>query len=256
MDSDLTIDSGLTLDADSIVGTFTAAQYAQAARNLLPPGRAWNHEDNGTSASVLYSIERVAAVGMTLPPAALPGVGSNQSAFCDALGIVYGQQDLDSLQMLANFFPATATQGIDEWNASLGLPDPCMGTPATEAAAQQQITARLIATGGQSVPYFLQLASALGFEITITEFTPTEPGADAPAGMILNANDWAHTWRVNVLNSAVAPPTAQLACLLERYKPAHTQFYIVIGASPTTSTRLFNATDNVSEPLLISITTR
>jgi uncharacterized protein YmfQ (DUF2313 family) len=131
-----------------------------------------------------------------------------------------------------------------------------MGPPANLAANQQQIVARLISTGGQSIPYYEQIASALGFVISITEFSPTEPGGDAPEGMIVEESDWAHTWRVNVLNSGTAPANSLLACLLERYKPAHTQFYIVDGTSPTTSTRLFEVVDDVTEALLIDITVR
>lgn len=202
--------------------SFSAAQYEQAVRTLLPRGRAWNRED-----------------------------GSNQALFCDALGKMYEQQDADSRQMLANFFPGTATDGLTEWNASVGIPDACSGVPATNGADQQQIVAKLIATGGQSLPYFEEIVAALGYAISITEFNATHQGTDAPAGMIVHPDDWAHTWRVNILNAASAPAdTTTLSCLLTKYKPAHTQFYIVDG-TPLPYYRLFNVTDNVSEPLLI-----
>lgn len=219
---------GVTVDGDGgPVGTYSWDQYSQAARQLLPPGRAWNAED-----------------------------GSDQALYCDALGMIFAQQDADSVQMLANFFPATATEGIAEWNSSLGLPDSCMGPPANQAANQQQIVSRFISTGGQSIAYYQQIATALGFEISITEFSPTEPGGDAPPGMIVESSDWAHTWRVNILNVGVAPASSLLQCLLERYKPAHTQFYIVIGSSPSETTRLFDVSDNVSDGLLIEIMVR
>lgn len=226
-DSLWTADSDVTADADApATPIFSAAQYSQAARNLLPPGRAWNRQD-----------------------------GSNQASFCDALGDVYEEQDGDSVQMLANFFPATATEGIDEWNATLGLPDPCGGAPANQTINQQQIVARLVATGGQSVPYYTALAAALGFQISITEFSPELVGDDAPPGFITNAQDWAYSWRVNILNWETAPTDqTMLQCLLERYKPAHTQFYIVDGTPSGNYERLFNVTDNVSETLLIEVT--
>jgi uncharacterized protein YmfQ (DUF2313 family) len=216
-----TADSDITADADAPAEpTFSAAQYSQAARNLLPPGRAWNRQD-----------------------------GSNQAFLCDALGDVYEEQDADSVQLLADFFPPTATQGIPEWNSTLGLPDPCSGAPASQGANQNQIVAKLIATGGQSIPYYEALAEALGYEISISEFSPTVQGDDAPAGLITKAQDWAYTWRVNVISG----PASLLAlyCLLTRYRPAHTQFYVVTGASPPLTDRLFNSGDNVSEALLI-----
>lgn len=218
-----TADSGVTAD-EPPDGTYTADQYSQAARALLPPGRAWNRQE-----------------------------GSNQALFCDALGEIYAQQDGDSVQMLSDFFPATATQGIDEWNSTVGIPDSCGGPPASMGINQQQIVAKLAANGGQDVPYYEQVASALGFEISITEFSPTAQGTDAPQGLITNANDWAHTWRVNILNAATAPAdTTMLQCLLNRYKPAHTQFYIVDGA-PGPTVRLFEVTDNVSDALQVQV---
>lgn len=216
-----TVDSDITADAppDS---SFTAAQYGQAARNLLPRGRAWNRED-----------------------------GSNQASFCDALGQIYAQQDGGSLEMLSDFFPATATQGIDEWNATVGIPDACSGAPASIEANQQQIVARLAASGGQSVAYFTAIAAALGYVISISQFSPTVQGGDAPGGLITKAQDWAFTWRVNILNSAEAPAdTTELQCLLNRYKPAHTQFYIVDGV-PGPTFRLFEVTDSVAKALQV-----
>ena len=223
-DGSWSADSGTTADAVP-VETFSAAQYAQAARNLLPRGRAWNRQD-----------------------------GSNQARFCDAIGAVYAQQDADSLQMLSDFFPATATQGLPEWNASLGLPDPCSGAPATTAENQQQIVAKLAATGGQSIPYYVALAAALGYIIGIAEFCATSPGSGAPAGMITNINDWDHTWQVTITNPNTAPAsTTPLQCLFERYKPAHTQFFIVVGTQTPVTERLFSVSDYVARPLLIQV---
>lgn len=222
-DGTWTSDSDVTSDAPPS-GTFSAAQYSRAGRALLPLGRAWNRED-----------------------------GSNQALFFDAIGQIYAQQDGDSVEMLSDFFPSSATQGLDEWNSTLGIPDPCGGAPASVAINQQQIVAKLVASGGQDVPYFTSLAAALGFEITITEFSPTAQGTDAPAGLITTADDWAHTWRVNILNAASAPAdTTMLQCLLDRYRPAHTQFYIVDG-TPGPTVRYFDVADNVSDALVVQV---
>lgn len=222
VDGSWTADSGMTVDTPP-EPKFSAAQYSQAARALLPPGRAWNRND-----------------------------GSNQASFCDAIGNVYAQQDSDCLEMLEAFFPSTATEGLDEWNSTLGIPDACSGAPSDQTANQQQIAAKLAATGGQSVQYYIDLASSLGYDVTITEFSPTHVGNDAPAGLIVQTADWAHTWRVNVLNSP-APDTTLLNCMLERYKPAHTQFYIVNGTATSTYSRLFNVSDNVADGLLVQV---
>lgn len=202
--------------------SFTAAQYGQAARNLLPRGRAWPRDEGG-----------------------------EQAAFWDAIGEIYAQQDSDSVQMLADFFPATATQGLPEWNAALGIPDPCLGAPATQAINQQWIVVKLIASGGQSIAYFTQLAAAIGYQISITEFNATNQTTGEPAGFIVNPDDWAHTWRVNVLNAGSATSFPQLECIFNSIKPAHTQFWITVGTPPAVSDRLFNVTDNVAQALTI-----
>lgn len=215
---------------------FTAEQYSAAMRALFPRGRAWDVDD-----------------------------GSVQSAVCDALTQSYERSDAAAMQMLADAFPATAGAFVPEWNATLQIPDPCFGAPTSVAQNRQQIVAKLIGTGGQSVPYFQQLAAALGVSITITEFSPTHTDPNVPTGMIQKPADWAYTWRVNVdrnsvaflnvaspVNGALASPSLQaLDCLLRRYKPAHTQFYYAFFTS--TPTRPFDVADSAGQPLSIPL---
>lgn len=219
-----TADSSITADGP-LGSTFSADEYSQVARALLPPGRAWNREE-----------------------------GSTQASLYDALGTIYEKQDGDSIQMLEAFFPLTATDGLAEWDSTLGIPDSCSGAPANDLINQQQIVTKLIASGGQSVPYYTALALALGFTITVSEFSAESPGDDAPAGMINTINDWAHTWRVNIMNPDTAPADrTPLQCLLDRVKPAHTQFYIVDGTTISLTSRLFDVQDNVSRPLVVQV---
>ena len=84
--------------------------------------------------------------------------------------------------------------------------------------------ARLANAGGQSVPFYVGFAAALGLTITITEFT----GSDALAS----------TWRVTVTAggtvsiadadsraddflSVLTPPALVLKCEFKRLQPAH-----------------------------------
>jgi uncharacterized protein YmfQ (DUF2313 family) len=97
--------------------------------------------------------------------------------------------------LLVDAFPVAPVELLPEWEATLGLPDPCVGLSPTLQARQQQVAARFIAGGGQSTAYFISVAAALGYTITITQFTPLTFGN--PFGLPFAGDAWAHAWRVN-----------------------------------------------------------
>jgi uncharacterized protein YmfQ (DUF2313 family) len=166
--------------------------YLSALQGLMPRGRVWPRGPGAIQTLVL------AALAMT-------AVRVSQAAGA----------------LISACFPATATDMLPEWEAALGLPDPCEGPAATLQAAQAQVVAQLVNTGGQSVPYFVGLAKLLGYDITITEFT----GARA------------FEWQVNCPSvvrfyfdagqSTAGEPLVSggatvLECVLNRLKPDHT----------------------------------
>jgi uncharacterized protein YmfQ (DUF2313 family) len=191
---------------------YPAAAYADVLRKLLPRGRVWTREDEGTQAAVL-----------------------------DGLACIPEGIDSEALTLLAAAFPGTADQLLPEWDKSLGLPDACFGPFTSAAQNREQVVAKFIGTGGQSVAYFESLAASLGCPITITEFavhTVIRPVTAPIAG-----TDWAFGWLVTVsdtttssphyhavgdpvedaLSSMDTTPTVQiLECLLRRYAPAQT----------------------------------
>jgi uncharacterized protein YmfQ (DUF2313 family) len=174
---------------------FSLLDYLAGTLRLLPRGRAWPRDPDTVLARLVAAI-----------------TGAFQRA------------DAAACALLKDAFPATAVNLLPEWEASLGLPDPCLGPAPTIAARQGQVVARLTNTGGQSVPFFVAYALALGFVITITEFT----------GSVTLAN----TWRVNVFGvstehfeagsfagdylSVVSSAADVLECEFKRLKPAHT----------------------------------
>lgn len=202
----------------------------------MPRGRAWNIED-----------------------------GSVQSLLCDGLTKSVAQVDSAANQLLADAFPATAGALLPEWNLSVGIPDACFGAPQTQSQNLQQLLAKITSSGGQSVPYFVQLAAIFGINITISEFSATHTATDAPAGMIVNAQDWNCTFRVNIDRNNMSSMTVAskvdsylantqlkpIDCFLARYKPAHTQFYY--GFFTSTPSRNFNAADTVNQSLTINL---
>jgi uncharacterized protein YmfQ (DUF2313 family) len=150
--------------------------------------------------------------------------------------------------LLTDAFPPTTVELLPEWQASLGLPDPCAGPSPILSVEQQQVLARFIAGGGQSVAFFISFALTLGMVITITQFAPFRAGVST-AGDPANDEAWAFAWQVNapavmetfftVGNSTIGQPlvtldgTDVLQCELQRLSPAHTKLIFSFGGEST-----------------------
>ena len=182
-----------------------------------------------------------AAVAQKLPPRGLawprlPG-GVFQgfwSAIADGLAAFHAREtQLTDVEA----FPPASVELLPDWEAVLGLPDPCLGANPVTAARQAAVAAKLAATGGQSVPYFVELAANLGAAITVTEYAPWRWGVDAMWSAWRNAS-WAYVWLVTLADpaafefewgvSAMWEPFWQIAngpvqCEIQRLAPAHTQ---------------------------------
>ncbi|KVS52261.1 phage tail protein [Burkholderia cepacia] len=193
---------------------YSASDFTSALMALMPRGLAWPRDPNSVMARTIA----------TLAPIWSRHVAANNYLLVDA-------------------FPSTTVELLPEWEAALGLPDPCAGESPTLAQRQAQVVARFTNSGGQSVRYFLSYAKSLGFDVSITEFTPFRVGQQA-AGDSVGVEGWAHTWRINVppstinyfraSRSAAGEPLASwgnavLLCEMNTLKPAHT---LVIVANP------------------------
>lgn len=137
--------------------------------------------------------------------------------------------------LLTDAFPATAYELLPEWEAALGLPDPCAGETPTLQQRRNQVVARLTARGGQSVAYFIDRAAQLGFQVTVEEYAPAR--FDLPMGQRMNGTDWAHVWAIRAPATTIMPfrlgastlgerfrswGHAVLECELRALQPAHT----------------------------------
>ncbi|TCK36737.1 uncharacterized protein YmfQ (DUF2313 family) [Paraburkholderia sp. BL8N3] len=186
---------------------YQASDFLAALQNLMPRGLAWPRDPSSVMARVL-------------------------SGLC----ATWARHTQHNNALLVDAFPPTAVELLPEWEAALGLPDPCAGPSPSLQARQAQVLARFAGSGGQSVPYYIQYAQALGYVITVTEFTPFHMGQQA-MGSPLGTQDWAHTWQANAPSvtatlfragrSTADEPLATwgnnvLECELEQVKPAHT----------------------------------
>jgi len=186
---------------------YSSDDYAQAMAKLLPRGPIWRRDP-----------------------------GSNMMALMRALAPTYERSGAAAAALIADVSPATTISFLTEWEATLGLPDPC--TPLNPSTAQRSaaVLAKFIASGGQSKPYMISVAAALGYTITITEYTPFRLGLST-LGSPLMGPGWESVWQVNAPQitvtyfrlgiSALGDPfwstgDTQLECRLNAIKPAHT----------------------------------
>ena len=151
------------------------------------------------------------------------------------LSPTFGRLTRRAGDLLIDAFPATTVELLAEWEKTLGLPDPCQGPAPTIVQRQAQVIARFAKSGGQTVDYFVQLAAALGYPITITEYAPSRFGMRF--GGRFGGNSWAYVWQVHAPLYGIQPfrfgqnrfgdrfstfGNAVLECELNRVKPAHT----------------------------------
>ena len=190
--------------------TRSPADYLWQFQRLLPRGRIW-HRGWGT-----VQAEQL----LTLMP-------------------TWARLDSRAQNVLADAFPCSTAELLPEWEASLGLPDPCVQPPlATIQQRASAVCAKFSARGGSSEEYFMRLAASLGYQIEIETFRPFRTG-QSRAGDHLYDEDWAFAWRVNIQGnvgsityfrtgkSTTSEPLQtwgieQLECILAAFAPANT----------------------------------
>lgn len=176
------------------------AQYTKLLKRLQPTGRAWSKSSG-------------------LIPELYEGLAAELARIDARVDDLINERD-----------SRTTTELITEHETEWGLPDECLGASAVLADRRAAVLTRIRAIGGLSPAYYITVAAALGYTITIEEFTPAWCGLMV-AGDPCGDQDVLFYWLVNVHYDFVNPFTSysDLACLLEKIKPAHTilltQFY-------------------------------
>ena len=118
--------------------------------------------------------------------------------------------------------PSTTTVLLPYWNYDYGLPDCCVPAGATLGQQRAALLAKIAAVGGQSQPYYVSVAAALGWAITITQGAPgsftwtIHAAATAPASLFDVGDSGVGDYLYNIGTNA------QLECVMNRIKPAHT----------------------------------
>lgn len=201
------------------------ADHAQALRQLLPRGAAWDFAPDGPFAQLLA-----------------------------ALAAEFARIDARAVDLLDEADPRTALETLIDWERVAGLPDACTGEPDNVGERHVALVQKLTGLGGQSPADFIDLAALIGFEIDIEEHRPMRVGARV--GDRCKGEDWAHAWTVHVqpFDGAGRPVLAMahfkvgdpvgtrvrgfgsldLECVIGRAAPAHTNviFAYVIEREP------------------------
>jgi uncharacterized protein YmfQ (DUF2313 family) len=183
-----------------------AADYFRALKALLPFGPAWDLDNDSMASKQIDAWSQEFA---------------RVQARADALG-----EEAD---------PRITYELLPDYERIFGLPTDCMsGVNQTLQQRHNALVSQMTSVGGQSRQYFIDLAAAAGFAITITEFTPFTVGMTVADP--LYGTDWRFAWQVNASLNTVTHFTVAsgvnealgtwgnnlLECLINRYKPAHT----------------------------------
>lgn len=187
---------------------YAVSDYTRALQALMPVGLAWPKTPDAVQTAVLR-----------------------------ALADSFQRNDREAICLLKGAFPKTATLMLAEWEATMGLPDPCSaGENNSITKRQAAVVGKLLSTGGQSVAYFTLLARTLGYDIRITQYRQACAGMSV-CGDALNGEEWPFTWLVTApettINYARAGKTwcgdplrswgnKQLECRINALAPSHT----------------------------------
>jgi len=176
-----------------------ATAYCRQLKLLLPRGRVW-----------------VLDAGAELPKLLL--------AISDELARVDGR----AAQLLREWDPRTADETLEDWEKVLGVV-PAEGS--TDAGRRLAITAKLIATGGQTAAYYIAVALALGFVATVTvtddyvwTMTVDLGASTAPFPLLAQEFRAGASRAPDRLRSWTIP---ELETEINRLKPAHTRALFV-----------------------------
>jgi len=146
------------------------------------------------------SVEQIkqSMVGKVHPGFALGKRNGNFDAKLEAAAQLIADVEKSAEELMNEIDPRNAVRLLPDFERVLG-PDKCGRDVAGLSIKQRQQLAhqRWTAVGGQSIPYLMQVARNLGFEIEIEEFWPSKAGG-LRAGQKLIPEGEQFLWRVKL----------------------------------------------------------
>ncbi|WP_140918461.1 YmfQ family protein [Limnobaculum xujianqingii] len=138
-------------------------------------------------------------LALLLPPVSYDDKGPRISAELAAEGAQLDAVKAKSIEILSAVTPFNAGNLLADWERVYGL---VIHAEATYQERLSRVLAKMAETGGLSIPYFINLAAAMGYDITIDELQPFRVSANR-CGDTLYTEDIIWVWRVNILNSEI-----------------------------------------------------
>jgi uncharacterized protein YmfQ (DUF2313 family) len=195
----------------------SAADYLSTLQALLPPGAALARDPSANLTALLQAFADVLAPVDTV------------------MNALYDEAD-----------PRTTVQLLPDWERVTGLPDTAVGTAYQSVQERHDwLATRLTSVGGQSRPYFIELAATLGTTITITDFQPYGCGLGETGRDQIGSDDSIFLqWQVNMPSPPVYlfqvglsmcgeplgyAQTGVIEALFRRYQHTHTTLIFNYG---------------------------
>ena len=189
----------------------SSIEYLRLLQSLLPVGFAWNRDDGSTLTEFLY--------------------GQAEE---------FARVDERSNDLLVERNTLYTNELLSDHENDLGLPNECSQEDETITERRNTAHAKFISLGEQNPQYYIDIAAAMGWTITINEFSPFICGSSASGDMCGDSNVIFY-WEVLIdleSRNTIFFESGQsqsgdliqyvagldsLMCILNQYKPAHTQ---------------------------------
>jgi len=125
----------------------TYKEYRRLLQSLFPRGKFWTRAESATLTQVLN------------------GIG-------EELSRVEGRAE----DLIIESIPSRASETLEEWEEDFNLPEFGLSLADSTAGRQASISAKHVAVGQQNKEYFEEIALALGYNISVTEFQKSLAG--------------------------------------------------------------------------------
>ncbi len=151
-----------------------AAEFRDMMLAMLPRGAAWPREPESSWGRLLH-----------------------------ACADEFARIDARNEQLLAEMDTRTVSELLPEWEIDYALPGPCITEPQSFTQRRAALISKFRHVGRQDREFFIEVAAALGYTITITEYNEANPGPHTDyAGLPLTGDAWNYVWQINAQDTS------------------------------------------------------